>query len=98
MGRFSISQHIRSSQWQLSPLTSLFGGYESARLIHFGITVIFVLFFVVHLLQVARAGFPNFMSMVTGYEKQKASASAAGSTNPTSPAPQAAISEDNQNV
>ena len=83
---------------QLSLLTSLFGGYGSARFIHFTITVIFILFFVVHILQVARAGFPNFMGMVTGYEKQQASTPAAGSNEPTTPAPQAAISEDNQNV
>jgi thiosulfate reductase cytochrome b subunit len=54
---------------QLSTLTSLFGGYESARFVHFAITIVFLAFFVVHLLQVARAGWPNFMSMVTGYEK-----------------------------
>ena len=57
---------------QLSMLTSLFGGYESARLIHFAITIIFLIFFVVHLLQVGRAGGANFMSMVTGYEKRAA--------------------------
>jgi thiosulfate reductase cytochrome b subunit len=55
---------------QLSMLTSLFGGYETARLIHFAITIVFLVFFVVHLLQVGRAGWANFMSMVTGYEKQ----------------------------
>lgn len=55
---------------QLSFLTALLGGYETARLIHFTVTIAFVLFFVVHILQVARAGFRNFMSMVTGYEVQ----------------------------
>lgn len=53
---------------QLSFLTAALGGYETARLIHFTVTICFVLFFVVHVLQVARAGFRNFMSMVTGYE------------------------------
>lgn len=53
---------------QLNLLTTLFGGYESARTIHFFVTIGFLVFFVVHLLQVARAGLRNFMSMVTGYE------------------------------
>ena len=53
---------------QLSPLTWMLGGYTSARVIHFGVTIAFVLFFVIHILQVARAGWRNFTSMVTGYE------------------------------
>lgn len=53
---------------QLSFLTALLGGYDSARFLHFAVTIGFLLFFVVHLLQVARAGFSNFWSMVTGYE------------------------------
>jgi thiosulfate reductase cytochrome b subunit len=55
---------------QLSPLTWLLGGYTSARVIHFSVTIAFMLFFVVHILQVARAGWRNFTSMVTGYEVQ----------------------------
>jgi thiosulfate reductase cytochrome b subunit len=53
---------------QLSLLTTLMGGYSSARFIHFATTIGFLLFFVIHILQVARAGFGNFWSMVTGYE------------------------------
>lgn len=53
---------------QLSPLTAMFGGYENARTIHFAVTIAFLGFFVVHLLQVARAGFGNFWGMVTGFE------------------------------
>ncbi|MGI9610925.1 MAG: cytochrome b/b6 domain-containing protein [Acidimicrobiia bacterium] len=53
---------------QLNVLTSLFGGYESARTIHFTVTIVFIGFFFLHLLQVARAGWRNFMAMVTGYE------------------------------
>ncbi len=53
---------------QLSFLVTLFGGYETARLIHFTTTMLFVGFFVVHMIQVARAGRRNFSSMVTGYE------------------------------
>lgn len=56
---------------QLSFLTALFGGYEMAKTIHFFITISFVLFFVVHLTQVAMAGFGNFWSMVSGYELQE---------------------------
>lgn len=53
---------------QLSLLTNLFGGYENARSIHFFTTMTFLVFFVVHIAQVLRAGFGNFWSMVTGYE------------------------------
>ena len=53
---------------QLGWLTAIFGGDKSARLIHFIVTMSFVAFFVVHILQVVRAGFGNFWSMITGYE------------------------------
>ncbi len=53
---------------QLSFLTTMFGGYTMARRIHFAVTIVFMLFFVVHILQVARAGWRNFASMITGYE------------------------------
>lgn len=53
---------------QLYPLPLLFGGYQGARLIHFSTTIGLLLFFVVHILQVARAGWNNFRGMVTGYE------------------------------
>ena len=53
---------------QVFPLTWILGGYTSARVIHFSVTIAFMLFFVVHILQVARAGWRNFTSMVTGYE------------------------------
>ncbi len=53
---------------QLSFLTSLLGGYGWARWEHFWIMILFVLFFVVHIAQVALAGWSNFRSMITGYE------------------------------
>lgn len=53
---------------QLAWLTSMLGGYEWARWMHFWLTVLFVLFFVVHIVQVAMAGWANFRSMVTGYD------------------------------
>jgi thiosulfate reductase cytochrome b subunit len=49
-------------------LTDVFGGYEWARWLHFWLTVSFVLFFLVHVAQVAKAGWNNFQSMITGYE------------------------------
>lgn len=53
---------------QLRLLTALFGGYETARLIHFTTALALVGFFLVHVLQVVRAGWRNFAAMVTGYE------------------------------
>ena len=52
---------------QLYPLPLLFGGYQGARLVHFWMTIGLSLFFVVHVLQVLRAGWGNFRSMVSGY-------------------------------
>lgn len=52
---------------QLHPLPLLFGGYQGARLVHFTMTLAIVGFVVIHLLQVLRAGWGNFRSMVTGY-------------------------------
>ena len=51
-----------------SGLTHLLGGYEWARWEHFWLTVLYVAFFLVHVGQVARAGWNNFRSMVSGYE------------------------------
>lgn len=53
---------------QLSWLTALFGGYEWARWIHFWLTIGFVMFFIIHVIQVALAGWANFRSMVSGYD------------------------------
>jgi thiosulfate reductase cytochrome b subunit len=53
---------------QLSWLTALFGGYEIAREIHFILTIGYLLFFIVHVAQVIRAGWNNFRGMVIGYE------------------------------
>ncbi|MBA3784229.1 MAG: cytochrome b/b6 domain-containing protein [Acidobacteria bacterium] len=53
---------------QLAWLTTIFGGYEWARWAHFWLTVLFVLFFVVHVAQVVKAGWNNFRSMITGFE------------------------------
>ena len=44
------------------------GGYEAARLEHFILTVGYVLFFIIHIMQVIRAGWNNFQAMVAGFE------------------------------
>jgi thiosulfate reductase cytochrome b subunit len=62
---------------QLGWLTWLLGGYEAARVEHFVLTLGYVLFFVVHISQVIRAGWNNFRAMVTGYEVVGATAPAA---------------------
>jgi thiosulfate reductase cytochrome b subunit len=53
---------------QLSFLTALFGGYANARFVHFLLTIGYVGFFGMHIVQVIRAGWPNFRAMVTGHE------------------------------
>lgn len=53
---------------QLAWLTWLLGGYEMARLLHFALTIGYVLFFVVHIAQVIKAGWLNFQSMITGFD------------------------------
>ncbi|MGI8905758.1 MAG: cytochrome b/b6 domain-containing protein [Candidatus Sumerlaeaceae bacterium] len=53
---------------QLSWLAWLLGGYEAARLEHFLLTVGYVAFFIIHVLQVIRAGWNNFRAMVIGVE------------------------------
>jgi thiosulfate reductase cytochrome b subunit len=49
-------------------LTFICGGYRTARLIHFALTIGYCLFFVVHIVQVLLAGWQNFISMVRGFE------------------------------
>jgi thiosulfate reductase cytochrome b subunit len=53
---------------QFAWLTWLLGGYEMARWEHFWLAMGYVLFFVVHVAQVIRAGWNNFRAMITGYE------------------------------
>lgn len=56
---------------QLSWLCFLLGGYGFARILHFALTVGYVLFFMIHIAQVIRAGWNNFQAMVTGFEIKK---------------------------
>ena len=59
-----------SAHW----LTSLLGGYEMARWLHFWLTWAFLGFFGVHVAQVILAGWNNFRSMVSGLEVQRVEA------------------------
>jgi thiosulfate reductase cytochrome b subunit len=53
---------------QFAWLTWVFGGYQGSRLVHFLLTAGYVLFFLVHIAQVVRAGWNNFRAMLIGYE------------------------------
>jgi len=53
---------------QFNILCSMLGGYEWARAEHFILTILFSLFFLVHVIQVVLAGWNNFRGMVTGFE------------------------------
>ena len=55
---------------QFKMLCAMLGGYEWARIEHFTLTILFTLFFIVHVVQVAIAGFNNFRSIITGFEVQ----------------------------
>ena len=44
------------------------GGYHFARIIHFALTLGYVFFFVIHIVQVILAGWNNFRSVVSGFE------------------------------
>ncbi len=49
-------------------LTWICGGYHLARIWHFVLTVGYVLFFMIHIIQVILAGWNNFRSVITGFE------------------------------
>jgi len=53
---------------QLGWLCEIFGGYKMTRIIHFALTIGYVLFFVIHIIQVIIAGWNNFQAMITGFE------------------------------
>jgi len=48
--------------WMAAP----FGGLENAKAIHFWLTILFFLYFVIHVAQVVRAGWNNFRAMIIG--------------------------------
>jgi thiosulfate reductase cytochrome b subunit len=53
---------------QVGWLLAVFGGYKMCRIIHFGLTIGYCLFFIIHIVQVVIAGWNNFRAMVTGFE------------------------------
>ncbi|WP_244139435.1 cytochrome b/b6 domain-containing protein [Mucilaginibacter ginkgonis] len=53
---------------QFGWLTWLCGSYHTARIIHFVLTIGYVIFFVIHVIQVALAGWNNFRSVISGFE------------------------------
>ncbi|RZA02484.1 MAG: thiosulfate reductase, partial [Proteobacteria bacterium] len=53
---------------QLGFLLPIFGGYEGARLVHFIAMILLILFTLLHVLQVMRAGWNAFRAIVAGYE------------------------------
>jgi thiosulfate reductase cytochrome b subunit len=69
---------------QLAWLIDLLGGYAWARWEHFALTLGYVLFFVIHVTQVIRAGWNNFRAMITGYELVAASEPRASASDPAS--------------
>jgi thiosulfate reductase cytochrome b subunit len=60
---------------RFSLLTTIFGGYHVAKLIHFSAAMAFFAFVVIHVLQVAKAGWQNFRSMIVGHKVVKGSGS-----------------------
>jgi thiosulfate reductase cytochrome b subunit len=52
-------------------ITWLCGGYHVARIIHFILTIGYVLFFLIHIVQVIIAGWRNFWPAISGYEMVK---------------------------
>jgi len=53
---------------QFHTLTWLLGGYHFARILHFALTIGYVFFFIIHVVQVILAGWNNFRSVVSGFE------------------------------
>jgi thiosulfate reductase cytochrome b subunit len=53
---------------QLSWLVAALGGYQAARLEHFALAILYVLFFVVHIVQVIKSGWNNARAMIIGVE------------------------------
>ncbi len=49
-------------------LTWLCGGYHLARVEHFILTIGYILFFLIHIIQVFIAGWNNFRSLIAGFE------------------------------
>jgi hypothetical protein len=53
---------------QFNYLAWICGGYHLARIWHFVLTIGYVLFFLMHIVQVVLAGWNNFRSVISGFE------------------------------
>ncbi|MFD1257685.1 cytochrome b/b6 domain-containing protein [Mucilaginibacter terrae] len=53
---------------QFATITWLCGGYHASRIIHFILTIGYVIFFLIHIIQVILAGWKNFWSVISGFE------------------------------
>lgn len=53
---------------QFSVLTAICGGYSAARIEHFILTIGYVVFFLIHVIQVIITGWNNFQAMISGLE------------------------------
>jgi thiosulfate reductase cytochrome b subunit len=82
---------------QFHRLCWLLGGYEWARAEHFILTILFTLFFVVHIVQVIIAGWNNFQSMVTGFEIEDLPAPTVSTTEEQAPEPSGGLSLNTPN-
>lgn len=49
-------------------ITWLCGGYHLAKILHFALTMGYVFFFIIHVIQVIIAGWNNFRSVISGFE------------------------------
>ncbi len=65
---------------QLAPLLWMFGGYDPARFVHFTSTIVLMVFFFVHVIQVVRSGRRNAASIITGYRVEKRPVAAGGAS------------------
>ncbi len=66
----AIYKPVQSAGWLPFLSLSFAGatGYEIARWLHFWLTIAFCGFFLIHVLQVAKAGWNGFRAMITGSE------------------------------
>lgn len=53
---------------QFNWLCALLGSYTMARIEHFALTIGYVLFFIIHIVQVILAGWNNFRAVISGFE------------------------------
>ncbi len=53
---------------QFNYLVWMCGGYHFARILHFILTIGYVFFFLIHIIQVILAGWNNFRSVISGFE------------------------------